>query len=77
MTLVEFYERLERHDWYYDFSDDGGVWRAGSAERTRLMEASTLSPEHAKLFKAWKAHAQHEDVITKRPAKPERPSENA
>lgn len=36
MSLLEFYDALDRFDWYYDFSDDGRVWRAGEAGHKRL-----------------------------------------
>ena len=36
-----YFKRLRCHDWYYSFSDDGSVYRAGDIERTSLMaEAS-------------------------------------
>ena len=34
MTLME---RLQRHDWYYAYSDDGRVWKAGLNEEKRLQ----------------------------------------
>jgi len=34
MTLME---RLKRHDWYYAYSDDGRVWKAGLNEEKRLI----------------------------------------
>ena len=33
MTLME---RLKSHDWYYAYSDDGRVWKAGLNEEKRL-----------------------------------------
>ena len=33
MTLME---RLKRHDWYYGYSDDHGVWNAGLNEEKKL-----------------------------------------
>lgn len=30
--LKEFEKALRNHDWYYDYSDDGRVWRRGVAE---------------------------------------------
>lgn len=34
--LSEFEDALKHHDWYYDYSDDGGVWRRGMAENDRI-----------------------------------------
>lgn len=36
MTIDKFYQLLEKHDWTYDYSDDGSVWRCGTAERDFL-----------------------------------------
>lgn len=36
MNIVEFYKELERHDWYYCWSDDSGVYRRGEADWNRL-----------------------------------------
>lgn len=35
-TLADLWDQLNRHDWYYTFSDDHGVWLRGEAERNRL-----------------------------------------
>lgn len=32
----DYLEKLENHDWYYHYSDDGRVWRAGKARRAEL-----------------------------------------
>jgi hypothetical protein len=40
---------LKRHDWYYDYSDDGGVWRRGKAHRTQIDS----------MFAAFKARVGH------------------
>ena len=48
--LNEFERALKNHDWYYDYSDDGGVWRRGMEEndkirrmRARLIEQGQQS----------------------------------
>ena len=28
-SIVEYYEMLKNHDWYYDMSDDHDVWKNG------------------------------------------------
>jgi hypothetical protein len=33
----EYLIRLQRHDWYYSYSDDVRVWRQGDEERKRLV----------------------------------------
>lgn len=37
MTLEEFRQALEGHDWYYDWSDDGRAYRAGRDNQERLV----------------------------------------
>jgi hypothetical protein len=52
MTPLDFFkEKLERHDWYYSFSDDMSVYRRGAAaEEALLKEANELGPEFEKAF---------------------------
>ena len=33
---LALYDRLKKHDWYYSFSDDGGVYRRGEADRNEI-----------------------------------------
>jgi len=35
-SIVEYFEMLKNHDWYYDFADDHSVWEAGKLEHKRL-----------------------------------------
>lgn len=42
--LEDFIYKLERHDWRYEYSDDGRVWRAGvNAQRELEAIAKTDS----------------------------------
>lgn len=42
--LEDFIWKLERHDWRYEYSDDGRVWRAGvNAQRELEAIAKTDS----------------------------------
>jgi hypothetical protein len=36
MTLEEYKKELQQHDWFYQFSDDHGVWQRGERESTTL-----------------------------------------
>lgn len=39
LPAVERYkEELERHDWFYSYSDDGSVWRNGDRRRKELIQ---------------------------------------
>lgn len=39
-TLEDFQRACERHDLTYAYSDDGSVWRRGSAEHDRIRKAA-------------------------------------
>lgn len=36
---------LERHDWYYSYSDDGSVWRAGEEQWNKILGMVKEHPE--------------------------------
>jgi hypothetical protein len=74
MTLREFYNQLQAHDWYYDFSDSGEVWRAGVKDRKRLEEISKESREHRQLYLKFKEYVfSGESFGTKQKRKPHQP----
>jgi hypothetical protein len=35
---AEYIQALQRHDWDYEFSDDGWVWRRGRDEHVALYD---------------------------------------
>jgi hypothetical protein len=39
MTLDEFTTLVKNHDWYYNFSDDHGVWVRGERESAKIDAA--------------------------------------
>ena len=47
LVRKELEESLKRHDWYYNYSDDGSVWRAGQRSYERI---SSLMSKYAKLM---------------------------
>jgi len=40
-NLNEFYQRCENFDWYFDFSDDGRVFREGASGYAKLEAEAT------------------------------------
>lgn len=43
---IELFRKLVRqHDITYDYSDDGSVWRAGSAAHTRILQLRETIPD--------------------------------
>lgn len=74
VTLQEYWDQINRHDWSYMMSDDGNVYRRGSAEEARLASIAKQSPEHQALWDAFKKHwwsGSH--MGTEKAPKPERP----
>ena len=37
MDASEFFSLLEKHDWFYQYSDDHRAWEKGSTESKRLQ----------------------------------------
>lgn len=72
MTLDEFTVELQAHDWFYDWSDDGTVFRKGNANDGRLQNiARTNGPEYARAFDdEWFKHFRPPHFDTKRESAP-------
>lgn len=74
MDLNEFYDELEKFDWFYEMSDDHNVWRRGQKEYNKLNNIACKSPEHGKLFSQYKKHVfSGESWMTSKQPKPDRP----
>ena len=50
MTIEEYRELLERHDWHYQMSDDRRVYEQGRKERERLITLAEQDEEFAQLL---------------------------
>ena len=75
MTLQEYYDALEKADWYYDYSDDNSVWRRGMAEIGRLEAVCKEGPKYAALYEAFDKHKfSGKPWGTEQAPKPERPT---
>jgi hypothetical protein len=75
MLTAEFWDACEAHDWYYNFSDDHGVWRRGEDERKRLIALAESNPDFLDIFMRWQAH-KLAPLMTNNachPPKPKRP----
>lgn len=76
ITLVEYYDALERFDWYFDFSDDHRVWSAGNKRKAELISMSKKGAEYKALWDGFKEfHFSGEPWNTEKAPKPERPVE--
>ena len=56
MDLKQYWELLNKHDWYYNFSDDSRAYRKGYEADTELRSYKSESPAHAKLFEDFHTH---------------------
>ena len=52
--LEEFTKLVDHHDLTYDYSDDGGVWRAGCAEKAAITALARELP-HEDVERIWNA----------------------
>ncbi len=43
-------KRLKNHDWFYEYSDDGSVWRAGNQAQKNLIADAMTYPLLSALF---------------------------
>jgi len=74
MTLSQFYDFLENHDWYYQYSDDHSVYSKGSRERVFINKISSESENHRNLLKGFEEHIfSGPEFNTKKAIKPDRP----
>ncbi len=48
--LEQFEKACQNFDWFYDFSDDHRVWRAGNQRSKVLDRAKNISAEHERIF---------------------------
>lgn len=72
--LRAYYDRLCKHDWYYDYSDDGKVWQRGLDSRNRLEVEARTDPKKAELYNGFKNHYFSGRAFgTERQPHPERP----
>lgn len=75
MELGEYYDELEKHDWFYDYSDDHSVWRRGQAARNKLSSIASQSPEHKALWDGFNKHVfSGPNWGTEKAPKPEKPN---
>lgn len=56
MTPQEFYKLCQAHDWFFVYSDDGSVYRAGEAAEKRLQELVSFQPELKPILVSWSKH---------------------
>jgi len=57
-SLNEFWKKLRNHDWTYEYSDDGSVWRRGQQQFDEIQSVvKNGSIEHKELFNQYSEYA--------------------
>ena len=54
--ITKFYNELLRHDWYYQYSDDYAVWRAGERSRANLLLTAKTHPVYSQMMQDYSAY---------------------
>lgn len=65
VSLRDYWDQLDRHDWLYEYSDDFTWWSRANKERHYLRAIARQSPEHAALYwvmREW-AHGRGEKPV--------------
>ena len=52
----EFFKLCESHDWYYEYSDDGRVWRKGREQHEKLQSMVAKHEEYRAIYRSWAEH---------------------
>ena len=69
MKLSEFYDMLEKHDWFYHMSDDHRYYSAGVVVADKIRAITGKDPDCLKLY------LEYQSYMLKRGEKPARPED--
>jgi hypothetical protein len=73
VSLQDFYDMLNTHDWFYEFSDDNRVWNEGIRAEAKLLLIASTSDKHTELFKKFNKWC-NESIKGNKTDKPVKPS---
>jgi hypothetical protein len=73
MSLQEFYDLLDQHDWFYPMSDDSRVFEKGQANERRLISLATTITGGKSLYVSYLAYinSRIEGTKIEKPRRPE------
>ena len=54
--LNAYIDRLNQHDWYFDYSDDGNVWRRGNERRAQLVQHAQTHDIYQQSYNDWASY---------------------
>ncbi|QZI94431.1 hypothetical protein MelnitzEXVC044M_150 [Methylophilales phage Melnitz EXVC044M] len=49
-NIREYFKQLRYHDWYYNYSDDHRVWKAGSANYDLIRDKSKENLTYKRMY---------------------------
>lgn len=76
IPLPEFWDELEKHDWFFEMSDCHYTYNKGKESYYKLQILAAESEEHMKLFSDFSKHMfTGKPWGTEKQPKPERPEE--
>ena len=77
VSLPDFWDMLNAHDWYYAYSDDHSVWQRGERASKKLEAIAQQSKAHRELMTRFTLHMfSGEAWNTQKEPKPDRPEED-
>jgi hypothetical protein len=53
LSIQDYWERLEKHNWFYAWIQDGEEYDEHATEAKRLFHLSRLSNKHGQLYTAY------------------------
>jgi hypothetical protein len=51
--VIDYIQKLRRHDWDFEFSDDHMVWHRGTEERNELRRLAAIFDPYLLLWNTW------------------------
>lgn len=63
--LEQYFNRCANHDWLYEYSDDGSVWRKAKDIDKELLDEANKEPIKMEIYRAWSRHGHAPREIAK------------
>lgn len=62
--LDAYIKLLKHHDWYFDYSDDGNVWRRGNEQQKVITDTAKKHELYDQAYKIWSAYIFRDTSIS-------------
>ena len=73
VALKDYYDMLQKHDWFYYYSDDSRVWNRGQLADDEIVRVSKLSKDHTDLYNKYQLYVHNRFNNDTNHSKPEEP----